>query len=122
MKPEYDDYDLIRDFENIWHPCTQMKDHETEAPLWVERGEGVFLIDKNNRKYLDAISSWWVNLFGHNHPRINNALRSQLRKMAHVMFAGVTHKPAVDLAESLVTYTSDNLTRVFFSVKVWVAT
>ena len=115
MKPEYSDPDLIRDFENVWHPCTQMKDHETQPPLWVERGEGVFLIDQKGRRYLDAISSWWVNLFGHNHSRINAALRGQLEKMAHVIFAGVTHKPAVDLAGSLVRFTSENLTRVFFS-------
>ena len=115
MKPEYTDLDLIRDFENIWHPCTQMKDHEIQPPLWIERGDGVFLIDRDGRRYLDAIASWWVNLFGHNHPRINAALSEQLEKIAHVMFAGVTHKPAVDLAESLVRETPPNLTRVFFS-------
>ncbi len=106
---------LARDFQNIWHPCTQMKDHETVPPLWVERGDGVYLIDRDGRRYLDAISSWWVNLFGHNHPRLNAALNRQLENIAHVMFAGVTHAPAIDLAERLVTHTPPNLTKVFFS-------
>jgi adenosylmethionine-8-amino-7-oxononanoate aminotransferase len=109
------DPDLQRDFAHIWHPCTQMKDHETTPPLRVERAEGVFLFDRDGRKYLDAISSWWVNLFGHNHPRLNTALKRQLDRMAHVMFAGITHQPAIDLAESLVRLTPDNLNRVFFS-------
>ena len=109
------DPDLVRDFHNIWHPCTQMKDHETIPPLLIERGEGVFLFDREGNRYLDVISSWWVNLFGHNHPRLNAAIENQLHKVAHVMFAGITHQPAIDLATRLVELTSPNLTRVFFS-------
>ena len=109
------DPDLIRDINTVWHPCTQMKDHETVPPLIIERGEGVYLIDRSGRRYFDAISSWWVNLFGHNNLRLNSALKYQLEKMAHVMFAGITHRPAVFLADSLVRLTPSNLTRVFFS-------
>lgn len=109
------DSDLVRDFHNVWHPCTQMKDHETAPPLLIERGRGIYLYDRDGNKYMDCISSWWVNLFGHNHPRLNRALEAQLEKIAHVMFAGITHQPAIDLAATLVEKTSPNLTKVFFS-------
>ena len=109
------DPELSRDFAHVWHPCTPMKDHERHPPLLVERGEGPYLIDRQGRRYLDAIASWWVNLFGHNHPQLNEALKEQLEKMAHVMFAGITHEPAIELAERLVTRTPAALTRVFFS-------
>ncbi|MFQ5481797.1 MAG: adenosylmethionine--8-amino-7-oxononanoate transaminase, partial [Nitrospinaceae bacterium] len=107
--------DLDRDRRHVWHPCTPMKDHETHPPLLIEKGEGVYLVDGEGRRYLDVIASWWVNLFGHNHPRLNAALQSQLAKVAHVMFAGITHRPAIDLAERLVQKTPPHLTRVFFS-------
>lgn len=107
--------DLVRDFNTLWHPCTQMKDHEADPPLLIEHGDGVYLYDVDGRKFLDVISSWWVNLFGHNHRRLNAAVSSQLEKMAHVLFAGVTHKPAIDLAETLIRHTPDHLKRVFFS-------
>ena len=96
------DEDLIRDFHHIWHPCTQMKDHAEVPPLLIDRAEGIYLYDREGNRYMDVISSWWVNLFGHNHSRINQAIKDQLDKMAHVMFAGVTHQPAIDLAEKLV--------------------
>ena len=92
-----------------------MKDHESVPPLHIEKGEGIYLVDKDGKRYMDVISSWWVNLFGHNHPRLNKALTDQASRMAHVMFAGVTHTPAIDLADSLVKLTPPNLTRVFFS-------
>ena len=107
--------DLARDFLNIWHPCTQQKDFETAKPLMVERAEGIYLFDREGKRYLDAISSWWVNLLGHHHSRLNAALKSQLEKMAHVMFAGITHQPAIDLASSLVELSPENLKKVFFS-------
>lgn len=109
------DEDLIRDFHYIWHPCTQMKDHEKTPPLLIDRAEGLYLYDREGKRYLDCISSWWVNLFGHNHPHINAAITGQLQKMAHVMFAGITHQPAIDLAHKLVEWSSPNLTKVFFS-------
>jgi adenosylmethionine-8-amino-7-oxononanoate aminotransferase len=107
--------DLIRDFDNVWHPCTQHKDYETTKPLLVERAEGIYLFDRQGNRYMDAISSWWVNLLGHNHPRLNASLKNQLEKMAHVMFAGITHQPAIDLASSLVSLSPENLSKVFFS-------
>jgi adenosylmethionine-8-amino-7-oxononanoate aminotransferase len=110
-----ENYDLKRDFKNIWHPCTQMREHELEPPLLIEKGDGIYLIDRNGKRYIDVISSWWVNLFGHNHPRLNKAIKNQLDQMAHVMFAGITHAPAINLAETLVELTPPNLTKVFFS-------
>ena len=107
--------DLIRDFDNVGHPCTQHKDYETTKPLLVERAEGIYLFDRQGNRYMDAISSWWVNLMGHNHPRLNASLKNQLEKMAHVMFAGITHQPAIDLASSLVNLSPENLSKVFFS-------
>ena len=107
--------DLIRDFNNVWHPCTQHKDYETIKPLLVDRAEGIYLFDRQGNRYMDVISSWWVNLLGHNHPRLNASLKNQLEKMAHVMFAGITHQPAIDLASSLVKLSPENLSKVFFS-------
>ena len=115
MQDRETESDLERDFQNIWHPCTQHKDFETIKPLMVERADGVYLFDRQGKSYLDAISSWWVNLLGHNHPRLNAALNSQLEKMAHVMFAGITHQPAIDLASSLIKASAENLSKVFFS-------
>lgn len=85
----------------VWHPCTQMKALDAVPPLAIVRGEGAWLIDADGRRYLDAISSWWVNLFGHAHPRINAAISDQLGQIAHVMLAGCTHAPVVELSERL---------------------
>jgi adenosylmethionine---8-amino-7-oxononanoate aminotransferase len=85
----------------VWHPCTQMKVHETQALLPVVRARGAWLYDADGRRYLDGISSWWVNLFGHGHPHINAALADQLDKLSHVMLAGCTHEPVVELSERL---------------------
>ena len=106
---------LNLDKQNIWHPCTQMKDHEVYPPLLIDRGEGVYLFDRDGNRYMDVISSWWVNLFGHNNPRLNKAIEGQLKHVAQVMFAGITHQPAIDLAEKLVKLSPENLTKVFFS-------
>ncbi len=89
----------------VWHPCTQMKALEATPPLAIARGEGVWLIDPDGRRYLDAISSWWVNLFGHCNPRINAAIVDQLGKIEHVMLAGATHAPVVELSERLAALT-----------------
>jgi adenosylmethionine-8-amino-7-oxononanoate aminotransferase len=104
-----------RDLRVLWHPCTQMKDHETLPPIAIKRGEGAWLEDHDGKRYLDAVSSWWVNLFGHANPRINAALREQLNQLEHVIFAGFTHEPAVRLAEQLVSLTPPGLTRCFFA-------
>jgi len=100
---------------NIWHPCTQMKDHEKYPILNIERGEGIYLYDQDGNSYIDAVSSWWVNLFGHSTPRLKNAIKDQLDKLEHVIFAGITHNPALELTESLLEITPDNLTKVFFA-------
>jgi adenosylmethionine-8-amino-7-oxononanoate aminotransferase len=89
----------------VWHPCTQMKQLEATPPLAIARGEGAWLIDTQGRRYLDAISSWWVNLFGHCNPRINAAITDQLGKIEHVMLAGATHAPVVALSERLAQLT-----------------
>jgi len=89
----------------VWHPCTQMKQLEATPPLAIARGEGPWLIDTDGRRYLDAISSWWVNLFGHCNPRINAAIVDQLGKIEHVMLAGATHAPVVELSERLAKLT-----------------
>jgi adenosylmethionine-8-amino-7-oxononanoate aminotransferase len=85
----------------LWHPCTQMKSLEVAPPLAIVRGDGPWLIDESGQRYLDAISSWWVNLFGHANPRINGAIIDQLAKIEHVMLAGCTHEPVVELSERL---------------------
>ncbi|MCD8569800.1 MAG: adenosylmethionine--8-amino-7-oxononanoate transaminase [Geovibrio sp.] len=100
---------------NIWHPCTQMKDLETHPLLEIERGEGVYLIDRNGKRYIDAVSSWWVNLFGHCNPRLTNALKKQADRLEHVIFAGATHKPAEEVAEGLLALTPPELNKIFFA-------
>jgi adenosylmethionine-8-amino-7-oxononanoate aminotransferase len=94
---------LARSRAAVWHPCTQMKFHETGVlPLVpIARGVGAWLYDFEGRRYLDAISSWWVNLFGHAHPRINAAIKDQLDQLEHVILAGFTHAPVVELSERL---------------------
>ncbi|MHB1214042.1 MAG: adenosylmethionine--8-amino-7-oxononanoate transaminase [Thiobacillus sp.] len=89
----------------VWHPCTQMKQLEAAPPLAIARGEGAWLIDPDGRRYLDATSSWWVNLFGHCNPRINAAIIDQLGRIEHVMLAGATHAPVVELSERLAALT-----------------
>jgi adenosylmethionine-8-amino-7-oxononanoate aminotransferase len=92
---------LARSLHSVWHPCTQMKQHETFPLVPIQRGEGVWLYDADGQRYLDGISSWWVNLFGHNNPRIKDAIKSQLDQLEHVMLAGFTHEPVVALSEKL---------------------
>ena len=100
------DNDLLnRTRAAVWHPCTQMKQLEAVPPLAIARGEGPWLIDTDGRRYLDAISSWWVNLFGHCNARINAALIDQLGKIEHVMLAGATHEPVIELSERLARLT-----------------
>jgi adenosylmethionine---8-amino-7-oxononanoate aminotransferase len=90
-----------RSLSAVWHPCTQMKQHETLPLMPIQRGEGVWLYDIENKAYLDAVSSWWVNLFGHNNPWIKEAIKTQLDTLEHVMLAGFTHPPVVELSEKL---------------------
>ena len=104
-----------RDLAHVWHPCTQMKDHETLPLIPIRRGQGVWLEDFDGRRYIDAISSWWVNLFGHANPRINAALAEQADALEHVLLAGFTHEAAIELAERLVALTPPGLERCFFA-------
>ena len=104
-----------RDLRVLWHPCTQMHDHEELPPVPIRRGEGVWLEDYDGRRYLDAISSWWVNLLGHANPRINGAIAEQLDQLEHVILAGFTHEPVVALSERLVTLAPKGLTRCFYA-------
>jgi adenosylmethionine---8-amino-7-oxononanoate aminotransferase len=102
-----------RDRACLWHPYTQML---TEAPpLPVVRAQGIYLYTEDGRPILDGISSWWVNIHGHSHPRLNAALAAQARELEHVVFAGCTHRPAVELAERLLEVLPAGLTRIFYS-------
>ena len=90
-----------RSVRAVWHPCTQMKLHEAALPVPIARAQGVWLYDVEGKRYLDGVSSWWVNLFGHSHPHIQAALVDQLGTLDHVMLAGFTHQPVVELSERL---------------------
>jgi adenosylmethionine-8-amino-7-oxononanoate aminotransferase len=102
-----------RDRNLVWHPYTQMR--TAPPPVPIVRGEGVYLYTDDGRRVLDGISSWWVNIHGHSHPRLNAALSAQAAQLEHVIFAGCTHPPAVDLAERLVGVLPPGLRRVFYS-------
>jgi adenosylmethionine-8-amino-7-oxononanoate aminotransferase len=106
---------VTRDLAHVWHPCTQMKDHESVPMIPLRAGSGVWLTDFAGKRYLDGISSWWVNLFGHANARINAAVVEQLGRLEHAIFAGFTHEPAVRLAEELVRIAPAGLNRCFFA-------
>ena len=106
---------VARSLAAVWHPCTQMKQHERFALVPVARARGAWLEDFEGRRILDGVSSWWVNLFGHGHPAINAALREQLDTLEHVMLAGFTHEPAVRLAERLGALAPEGLGHLFFA-------
>lgn len=105
---------LARSLSAVWHPCSQMKHYETFPLIPIARGKGVWLYDQEGKRYLDAVSSWWVNLFGHCNPRINAALRDQLETLEHVMLAGFTHEPVVQLSERLSDLAPDGLGHCFY--------
>ena len=102
-----------RDRQHIWHPFTQQL--TVIDPIPITRGEGAYIFDEQNKAYLDLISSWWVNLHGHAHPKIAKAIYDQALKIEHVLFAGFTHEPSVKLAESLISVLPVVLNKVFFS-------
>jgi adenosylmethionine-8-amino-7-oxononanoate aminotransferase len=108
---------LNRSLKAVWHPCTQMKWHDSGAlPLApVARGQGAWLYDFDGRRYLDAISSWWVNLYGHANPRITTAIKDQLDQLEHVILAGFTHAPVVELSERLSALTGGALGHCFYA-------
>jgi adenosylmethionine-8-amino-7-oxononanoate aminotransferase len=102
-----------RDRASLWHPYTQML--TAPPPLPIVRGEGAYLYTEDGRRILDGISSWWVNIHGHSHPKLNEALAAQAGRLEHVIFAGCTHPPAVELAERLLAVLPGGLTRIFYS-------
>lgn len=106
---------IKRDLSVLWHPCTQMKDHEWLPLVPIKKGDGVWLEDFEGKRYLDAISSWWVNMFGHANPRINEPIKKQLDTLEHVLLGGFSHEPAIELAERLVKLTPEGLDRVFYA-------
>jgi len=106
---------LARSRAAVWHPCTQMKVHETLPLVPLARGEGPWLYDFDGRRYLDAVSSWWVNLFGHAHPRITAAVADQLTRLPHAMLAGFTHAPVIELSERLRTLAPAGLGHAFYA-------
>lgn len=106
---------LARDLGVVWHPCTQMREHRGELPLIpIRRGRGAWLEGLDGRRYLDAIASWWTNLFGHAHPGIAEAIGRQAAELEHVIYAGFAHEPGLRLAERLVTLVPPGLSRVFY--------
>jgi adenosylmethionine-8-amino-7-oxononanoate aminotransferase len=102
-----------RDRQVIWHPYTQMKNPLPHIPI--VRGEGVYLFDEDGKKYIDAVSSWWVNIHGHAHPHIAEKVARQLKTLEHVIFAGFTHEPAVELAERLLPLLPGKQQKVFYT-------
>ncbi|AVR94481.1 adenosylmethionine--8-amino-7-oxononanoate transaminase [Pseudoduganella armeniaca] len=106
---------VSRSLTSVWHPCTQMQHHESTPLIPVSHGRGAWLYGHDGRRYLDGISSWWVNLFGHANPRINAALRDQLDKLEHAMLAGFTHEPVIELSERLAALTGHRLGHAFYA-------
>jgi len=104
-----------RDLDVLWHPCTQMKDHETLPLIPIKKAHGVYIEDFEQNRYIDAVSSWWVNMFGHTNEYINSKIKEQLDTLEHVILAGFTHEQVVRLSERLVKLTPDGLDKCFYS-------
>ncbi|MEN9944789.1 MAG: hypothetical protein RLY18_747 [Pseudomonadota bacterium] len=106
---------VSRSLTSVWHPCTQMKDHEAYPLIAITSGQGAWLNDDQGRRFIDGISSWWTNLFGHANPRINQAISEQLNRIEHVMLAGFTHQPVIELSERLSALTHGQLGHAFYA-------
>lgn len=104
-----------KDLKYIWHPCSQMKDYEELEPIIIEKGEGIYLYDKEGKEYMDIVSSWWCNLLGHCNPQINESIKRQLDQLEHVIFANFSHEPAIRLCEQLIEVIPKGLTKFNFS-------
>lgn len=104
-----------KDLKYIWHPCSQMKDYETLPPIVIKHGSGLYLYDIDDKEYLDIVSSWWCNLFGHCNPKINKKIKAQLDQLEHVIFANFTHEGAIMLCEQLAEVIPPGLTKFNFS-------
>ncbi|MDY0116941.1 MAG: adenosylmethionine--8-amino-7-oxononanoate transaminase [Sulfurimonadaceae bacterium] len=105
----------IRDLNVLWHPCTQMKDHEVLPLIPIKKAHGIYLEDFENNRYIDAVSSWWVNIFGHTNKYINDKIKEQLDTLEHVILAGFTHEGIIRLSERLVALTPPNLDKCFYA-------
>lgn len=103
------------DLAHIWHPCTQMKDHENVPLIPIKKAKGIYLYDFEDNSYIDCVSSWWVNLFGHCNDRINNAIIEQLQSLEHVILAGFTHEPIIKLSQRLCTLLPTTLRKCFYA-------
>ncbi len=106
---------MQKDLEVVWHPCTQMKDHETLPLIPIKKAKGVYLEDFDSNRYIDAISSWWVNLFGHSNEYINKKINEQLQKLEHVILAGFTHESVIELSHRLVALAPKGLLKCFYA-------
>ena len=106
---------LKKDLQFIWHPYTQEKDCRSVPAILIKKAKGIRLYDNSGKFYYDTISSWWCNVHGHNHPAIKKAISRQLDSLEHILFAGFTHKPAILLAEKLISLSPPGLKKVFFS-------
>ena len=104
---------MPKDDNAIWYPFTQMK--TAEAPIHIESAKNCTLYNKDGKEYIDAISSWWVNIHGHSNPIIAKAIAEQAKKLEHVIFAGFTHTPAIDLSKNLLSILPDHFKKIFFS-------
>ena len=104
-----------RDLASVWHPCTQMKDHEFLPMLLIKKAKGIWLEDFEGNRYIDAISSWWVNLFGHGNDKINSAIKQQLGRIEHVLLAGLSHETVIRLSEELIKITPRSLAKCFYA-------
>ena len=107
----------LKDLRHIWHPCSQMKDYEELPPIVIDHAKGLYLYDIHGNRYADVVSSWWCNLLGHCNERINEAIKAQVDRLEHVIFANFSHVPAIDLAESLSDVVPAGLRRFMFTDK-----
>lgn len=106
---------IDKDLKYIWHPCSQMKDYEDFPPIVIDHADGIFLFDVNGNRYADVVSSWWCNLLGHCNSRINSAVKAQIDKLEHVIFANFSHTPAIKLCEMLSKIVPSGLSKFFFT-------
>lgn len=103
------------DLAHIWHPCTQMKDHEKLPIIPIKRAKGIYLYDFNDKSYIDCVSSWWVNLFGHCNDYINATIKEQLDNLEHVILAGFSHEPIINLSKRLCDMLPQPLNKCFYA-------
>jgi len=106
---------MHEDLNVLWHPCTQMKDHEIFPLIPIKSAHGVYLEDFDGNSYIDAVSSWWVNIFGHTNKYINDQIKKQLDSLEHVLLAGFTHEPVIKLSKRLVNITPAGLNKCFYA-------